>query len=189
MSAWNCVCRITDLVVGDCFGGTQGSNHVYLIWLRILVVFIFLAPIVTVKEMTRHTWSCGRSWWSLLWWHVGGNHFVVGRLLNFYQHTCNQEQNRHPIERGGRWEEAETFWFDEKEMPRVSHIICVSGNTLRYISQWHFLILGSNVFFHTSFWLIIFKSRPILPLIWSSLIQIRRSGPFPVFLVLCQISP
>ena len=46
---------IIDFVDGDCFGGTHGSNHVYLIWLRILVVFIFLAPIVTVKEMTRHT--------------------------------------------------------------------------------------------------------------------------------------
>ena len=46
---------IVDLVDGDCFGGTHGSDQLYLIWLRILVVFIVLAPMVVVKDMTRYT--------------------------------------------------------------------------------------------------------------------------------------
>ena len=46
---------LVDLVDVGCFGGTHGSDQVYLTWLRILVVFIFLAPLVAVKEMMRYT--------------------------------------------------------------------------------------------------------------------------------------
>ena len=71
---------ILDLVNGGCFGGTHVSDRVYLIWLRTLVVFIFLAPLVAVKEMTHDHED-----------DLGGNYFVAGRLIYLYQHTCNQE--------------------------------------------------------------------------------------------------